>query len=72
MHLNQVKKSFEAIGPTCTIPEIPAEEQEALKDAGAEELTNVTGYNHKNVHKEITAEPKSTPTHRYFLRSRSK
>ncbi|KAI1717351.1 hypothetical protein DdX_07094 [Ditylenchus destructor] len=66
------QKSFEAIGPTCTIPEIPAEEQEALKDDGAEELTNVTGYNNKNVHKKITAEPESPPSHRYFLRSRSK
>uniref|UniRef100_A0A183BSP3 Transposase n=1 Tax=Globodera pallida TaxID=36090 RepID=A0A183BSP3_GLOPA len=30
LYLNQVKKCFEMLGPTCTFPELPADKKEAL------------------------------------------
>lgn len=43
LHVNQVKKCFEFLGPACTAPEIPAEEEEALQAAGAEEVQQADG-----------------------------
>ncbi|KAI3410415.1 hypothetical protein GPALN_004518 [Globodera pallida] len=35
LYLNQVKKCFEMLGPTCTFPELPADKKEALDAVGA-------------------------------------
>jgi predicted aspartyl protease len=46
VHINQVKKCLEVLGPTCTVPELTDEEKEMLEKAEAQEVMNEPGYNH--------------------------
>uniref|UniRef100_A0A183CN69 Peptidase A2 domain-containing protein n=1 Tax=Globodera pallida TaxID=36090 RepID=A0A183CN69_GLOPA len=38
---------FLETGPTCTVPQLPAEEQQALEQSNAEEIVNMPGYSHR-------------------------
>jgi hypothetical protein len=38
VHINQIKKCFEQLGPACTLPNLPADEQQALEEAEANEI----------------------------------
>ncbi|KAL3089566.1 hypothetical protein niasHS_006950 [Heterodera schachtii] len=46
VHINQLKKSFDGLGPACTVPELTENEKDALLGAQAEELQNQPGYSY--------------------------
>jgi hypothetical protein len=81
VHINQVKKCLEELGPACTVPGLPEVEREFLDKAQAQELTNEPGFNHNPEHiergpeespeeEEVEKEPTSQLPKRYDLRPR--
>jgi hypothetical protein len=51
VHVNQLKKCFESLGPACTVPELSIEEKQALEESGAIEVENEPGYDHNRFSK---------------------
>lgn len=47
VHINQLKKCVEPIGPPISTPELDREDEEALREAAAEEIIGEPGYSHK-------------------------
>jgi hypothetical protein len=46
VHINQLKKCFESLGPPCTTRQIPPEEKLALDEIRAEEILDKPGFSH--------------------------
>ncbi|VDN32713.1 unnamed protein product [Gongylonema pulchrum] len=74
IHLNQVKKFIILEGPVVSLPAIPEEEKENLREAGVEELVNTAGYSNDQfafVDSPLIGDRQERP-HRYNLRSKSR
>ncbi|CAK5079537.1 unnamed protein product [Meloidogyne enterolobii] len=77
VHINQIKKCFEDLGPNCTVPNIPSDEEVEFEKSGAREITNKPGYSHpsrpQSVHnEEETIQDKVEDKIKYSLRPREK
>uniref|UniRef100_A0A914HZ71 RNA-directed DNA polymerase n=1 Tax=Globodera rostochiensis TaxID=31243 RepID=A0A914HZ71_GLORO len=77
VHINQLKKCVDILGPACTVPNISEEERDALKKAGAKEVQNMAGYDHQGQAAPPEPEPgqqpkeaEIVPRHTHNLRTR--
>ncbi|CAK5076000.1 unnamed protein product [Meloidogyne enterolobii] len=84
VHINQIKKCFEYLGPVCTIPGLSQEEKSSLKSAEAIESEHTPGFDHNintdsiqntnhadNKSRNNTECQENPNTHRYNLRPRN-